>query len=130
MPKIQCACKRVLTYRDDQAGHLAKCPACAAMIRLPGFAVATPGVKAPKPQPPGATDALVMLNQRLQAQAAPAPMLAPRKDAPLAAQPGRTAPGHVMPNNTMKLEPADADIPLAGEVPAWGSEPKPDEPNA
>jgi hypothetical protein len=34
-----------------------------------------------------------------------------------------------MPSDTLKLEPADADIPLAEDVPTWGSEPPPDAPD-
>ena len=101
MPTIRCACQRVLSYREDQAGKRVKCPACSEKIVLPGVAPA-------------------------KAQPTAAPIVTPRKETPFAAQPERTAPAHVMPNDTLKLEPADADIPLAGDVPAWGSGPQPD----
>ena len=35
MPRIQCECRRTLTYRPDLAGKVVKCPGCAARIRLP-----------------------------------------------------------------------------------------------
>jgi DNA-directed RNA polymerase subunit RPC12/RpoP len=124
MPKIRCECKRVLAYREDQAGKRVKCPACSAKIVLPGVGPA-------KAQPPGVAEASAMLNQRLSAQvAALAPTLAPRKEPPLAAQPGRRTPAHVMPSDTLKVEPAEAEIPLAGDVPTWGSEPQPNAPSA
>ncbi len=120
MPKIRCQCKRVLAYREEQAGKRAKCPACATIIVLPAVAPA----KAP---PPGTDEAVAMLNQRLSAQVASlTPTVAPRKEQRLAAQPGRTTPAHVMPNDTLKVEPAEADIPLAGDVPSWGSGPQSD----
>ena len=120
MPKIRCECKRVLAYREDQAGKRVKCPACSAKIVLPGVAPA-------KAEPSGAAEAVAMLNRRLLAQAAaPLPIVTPRKEPSLAAQPGRTTPAHIMPHDTLKLEPADADIPLAGDVPTWGSGPRPD----
>lgn len=123
MPKIRCECKRVLAYREDQAGKRVKCPACSAQIILPGVAQT-------KAQPPGTAEAVAMLNRRLSAQvAALAPLVAPRKEPPLAAQPGRTTPAHIMPNDTLKVEPAEADIPLAGDVPTWGSGPQPDAPS-
>ena len=51
MPKIRCECKRVLAYREDQAGKRVKCPACSARIVLPGAALsAAEGAKA---EPPG-----------------------------------------------------------------------------
>ena len=72
-----------------------------------------------------------MLNRRLSAQvAALTPAVAPRKEPPLAAQPGRATPAHVMPSDTIKVEPAEADIPLEGDVPTWGSGPQPDAPPA
>jgi hypothetical protein len=80
--------------------------------------------------PPDAAEAAAMPDRRLSAQAAPAPTATPRKEPPLAAQPGRPPPAHVMPNDALKLDPADADIPLAGDVPAWESEPPPDAPAA
>ncbi|MGD1001879.1 MAG: hypothetical protein ABSA67_14385 [Candidatus Brocadiia bacterium] len=124
MPKIRCECKRVLAYREDQAGKRVKCPACSAKIVLPGVAPA-------KAEPPGAAEASALLSRRLSAQvAALTPTLAPRKQPPLAAQPGRTTPAHVMPKDTLNVEPADADIPLAGDVPTWGSGPQPDAPSA
>jgi hypothetical protein len=33
-----------------------------------------------------------------------------------------------MPQDTLRLDPVDADIPLAGDVPTWRSEPPPDAP--
>jgi hypothetical protein len=35
MPRIQCECKRVLSYRPGLAGKVVKCPGCSAKIRLP-----------------------------------------------------------------------------------------------
>ncbi|MGO8702717.1 MAG: hypothetical protein ACLQVA_02780 [Candidatus Brocadiia bacterium] len=129
MPKIRCECKRVLAYREDQAGKRVKCPACSARIVLPGAALsAAEGAKA---EPPGAAEAAAMLNRRLSAQVASlTPAIQPRKEPPLAAQPGRTIPAHVMPSDTLKVEPADADIPLEGEAPVWGSGPQLDAPPA
>jgi len=125
MPKIRCECKRVLAYREDQAGKRVKCPACSAKIVLPPPAGGT------NAQPPGTDEAVAMRNRRLLAQAvAPPPTVTPRKEPPLAAQPGRTTPAHVRPHDTLKLEPADADIPLAGDVPTWNSGPQPDAPSA
>jgi hypothetical protein len=125
MPKIRCECKRVLAYREDQAGKRVKCPMCSATIVLP------PPAGGAKAQPPGAAEAVAMPDRRLSAQAAaPAPIVTPRKEPPLAAQPGRTTPAHVMPRDALKLDPTDADIPLAGDVPTWGSEPPPDAPAA
>ena len=121
--KIGCPCGKRLRVRDDQAGKRVKCPVCSAKIVLPGAAP-------PSAPPPGADEAVAMLNRRLSAQAGSPPIASPRKETPLAAQPGRTTPGHVMPNNALKLEPADGDIPIAGDVPVWGSGPKLDAPSA
>jgi DNA-directed RNA polymerase subunit RPC12/RpoP len=123
MPKIRCECQRVLAYREDQAGKRVKCPACSAKLVLPGVAPATA-------QPPGAAQAVAELNRRLSQQvAALAPSAAPRKDPPLAAQPSWRSSAHVMPNDTLKVEPADGEIPLAGDVPTWDSQSKPDAPS-
>ena len=124
MPKIRCVCKRLLAYREDQAGKRVKCPACSAQIVLPGVAPA-------KEPPPGAAEAVALLNRRLSAQvAALTPTVAPRKEPPLTAHPGRTTPAHVMPSDTLKVEPADGDIPLEGDAPTWESGPQLDAPSA
>ncbi len=130
MPKIQCECKRVLAYRDDQAGKRVKCPACSAKILLPAAALsaALSAAERAKAEPPGAAAAAALLNRRLAAQVAALTPTAPRKGPSLAAPPGRTTPAYVMPSDTINVAPADADIPLAGDVPTWGSGPQPDAP--
>ena len=35
MPKIECQCGRIVTYKAEDAGRTAKCPACATPIELP-----------------------------------------------------------------------------------------------
>jgi hypothetical protein len=49
MPQIRCQCKRVLSYRAEQAGKLVKCPGCSAKIRLPEAAPEMPPARAGKP---------------------------------------------------------------------------------
>jgi DNA-directed RNA polymerase subunit RPC12/RpoP len=119
MPKIQCMCNRFLLYREDQAGKRVKCPACSAKIVLP------PLVGGAKAQPPGAAEAAAMPDRRMPA-ADVTPIATPRKEPPLAAQPGRPTPAHGTLHAPLKLDPADADIPLAGDVPLWGSDRPPD----
>jgi hypothetical protein len=46
MPRIQCECKRVLSYRPELAGKLVKCPGCSAKIRLPDTGPAASAVPA------------------------------------------------------------------------------------
>ncbi len=46
MPKVRCACKRVISYGPGLAGKLVKCPGCSAIIRLPEIKPAAPPTRA------------------------------------------------------------------------------------
>ena len=46
MPKIRCACNRVISYGPGLAGKLVKCPGCSAKIRLPMIEPAAPPASA------------------------------------------------------------------------------------
>ncbi len=59
MPKIRCKCKRLLSFKPEQAGKLVKCPACFSTIRLPEVKAAQPS-----PSHQGSRDLDKLLEER------------------------------------------------------------------
>ena len=85
MPRIECTCKRVLSFRSDQGGKVVKCPACSATIRLP--VVQQPPFA--KPSEPGSLDDLVeaRLSQKAKPRGPSEATAAPEEDLKLEVRP-------------------------------------------
>jgi len=86
--KIQCACGKALSVRDDLAGKAVKCPACQNVLRIPG-AGASSGTGGAASPAKGAT----------AKPAGPAAGRSPAKSVPARPAPAKPSPsggGHVM----------------------------------
>jgi hypothetical protein len=94
MPQIRCGCKRLLSYRAELAGKLARCPGCSAVIRLPE----APPAPAGKPAAPPAPDQGREL--QLETQEADIPLAAPVPTWESAVPPGSPPPPHPPPIGT------------------------------